>query len=62
VSSSKNDITGDSIITKISSAEYRNNFDLIFRKSMIKFDLQQLENENEIQKTCIIDTSDTSSN
>lgn len=51
---SKNDITGDSIITKISSQEYRNNFDMIFRKSkevLLESTDQQKGEQNEIQKT-----------
>ena len=28
----KNDVTGDSLITKASSEAYRNNYDLIFKK------------------------------
>ena len=28
----KNDVTGDSLITKASSDAYRNNYDLIFKK------------------------------
>ena len=32
---SKNDITGDSLQTKVSSEIYRNNYDAIFRKKVI---------------------------
>ena len=35
MTAAKNDVTGDSIVTKISSEEYRNNFDLIFRKVFV---------------------------
>jgi len=52
---SKNDITGDSIITKISSQEYRDNFDMIFRKvheTVLESTHEQLiEKKDETQKT-----------
>lgn len=32
---SKNEITGDSLQTKVSSESYRNNYDAIFRKKVI---------------------------
>jgi hypothetical protein len=46
--SSKNDITGDSIQTKVASNAYRNNFDVIFRKPT---PLKQ-ENDNESKEIC----------
>lgn len=57
--SSKNDHTGDSIITKNISEVYRNNYDAIFRKSkedVVQLEHQQTENDYEIPKTA----SDTS--
>ena len=51
-STSTNDVTGDKIQTKNVSETYRNNFDLIFRKPMLKSNQDQLmENQDEIQKT-----------
>jgi hypothetical protein len=50
--SSVNDITGDSIQTKIISDQYRNNFDNIFRKtkeSIVESTYQQPKEENETQ-------------
>lgn len=44
---SKNDITGDSIKTKIPSEQYRNNYDLIFGKKKPE---EKKENEKIQQK------------
>jgi len=41
---STNDITGDSLTSKVSTEEYRNNFDTIFRKDK-KEDIPVLEND-----------------
>lgn len=42
---SKNDITGDSIQTKVSSDAYRNNFDAIFRKKVPMSLFQRIKEE-----------------
>ena len=41
---STNDITGDSLTSKVPTEEYRNNFDTIFRKDK-KEDIPVLEND-----------------
>jgi lysophospholipase L1-like esterase len=41
---STNDITGDSLTSKVPTEEYRNNFDTIFRKDKKK-DIPVLEND-----------------
>ena len=42
----KNDITGDSIMTKTVSSNYRDNYDLIFRKSSLHKNAVTTEDEN----------------
>ena len=42
----KNDITGDALISRLPSEAYKNNYDLIFRKEK-----PQKEKEDEQQKT-----------
>lgn len=46
---SKNDITGDSIQTKGTSENYRNNYDLIFRKKQ-KEDISESDKTEEISR------------
>jgi len=50
-STSTNDVTGDKIQTKNVSETYRNNFDLIFRKPVLKYNHNQpTEKNDETQK------------
>jgi hypothetical protein len=50
----KNDITGDSIASRVNSKEYEDNFDRIFRKNKIASDKpedgdQRLNNEGKLE-------------
>jgi len=50
----KNDITGDSIASRVNSKEYEDNFDHIFRKNKIASDKpedgdQRLNNEGKLE-------------
>jgi len=46
MASNTNDITGDKIITRIPSEDYRNNFDAIFNKPKEKAEKESEEENN----------------
>ena len=47
----KNDVTGDSLITKASSEAYRNNYDLIFKKKEpVGVSEEQVENTQDVSE------------
>ena len=44
---SKNDITGDRLISKTNSKQFEDNYDLIFKKSVLELDSTTLDNEDD---------------
>ena len=47
----KNDITGDALISRVPSEQYKNNYDLIFRKGNPKEDNKDEKEEKQPEST-----------